>query len=167
MKTFFKEAIQIFSDKDVIKCNHLVSVLAMISTQDQGQAKDYFSIPSRQIINILLVQMATMHWKSLAILWKRRKAGISEVYQATHQKGQPHLYLADLSETTFCKLCALQHQQKEVGGNRKQRRLQSPEQVAGDTCSNPTHPTPHLSPTTRAPGLVHRTGVQTCHQLHQ
>lgn len=71
-------------------------------------------------------------------LFYGRKAEISGVYQATQQTRRPYLYSWQLGAKLPSGNCMiLQHQQKEVGENRRQSTA-SPAQVAEDTCSNPT-----------------------------
>ena len=96
-------------NKDIIKCNHLESILAMISIYNQRQAKDYFSIQSVQTINIFLVQMGGMHW-SPVICWDREKTGWS-VYPTDEATWS---IVGRSEKISSCKSCAPQN---KVRGN--------------------------------------------------
>lgn len=96
-------------NKDIIKCNHLESILAIISIYNQRQVKDYFSIQSVQTRNIFLVQMGGMHW-SLVICWDREKTGWS-VYPTDEATWS---IVGRSEKITSCKSCALRN---KVRGN--------------------------------------------------
>lgn len=126
MTTSPKEAIQTLKNKDIIKCNHRVPILAIISLYNQSQAKDYFSIPSVQTKNILLIPMGGMQWRSPAIWFDGReeRQAFQGVDQATQQARRPHLYLAVPSKTTSCKLCVFRHQWNKEGENSRDEGVQ-------------------------------------------
>lgn len=94
-----------------------MSILAIIRIYNQSQAKDYFSIPSVQTRNILLVQMGGSHW-SLVICWDREKTCWS-----VFPTDETTWSVAGRSEKiTSCKLCALRNKvrgtYREDGGQR-------------------------------------------------
>lgn len=85
---------------------------------------------------------------------REERQAFQEADQATQQTRQPHLYLADWSKTTSCKLCALQHQENKAGENSRENGVQR--------ALNKWRRHDQILPSIPgAPYLAHEIGVQT------
>lgn len=116
--------------KAVTKCNPVMSILAIISIDDQSQVKDDFSIQR---------SLGTDENNALegsSCFMEERRIFQGFIKPPNNRGG--HLCSWQLGAKLLSgNGMILQHQQKEVGENRGQSTA-SPEQVADDTCSNPT-----------------------------